>query len=82
MWNILIVLIIAAIIWFFGGSALNNINPTKQSSLKVPGVSDNKPLGPHSTVESLTAPVQQQVDYARKMQQIEQQKEQQNVSNQ
>lgn len=78
MWNILIVLIIAVVIWFFGGSALNNINPTQQSSLKVPGVTDNKPLSPHSAVESFTSPVQQQVDYARKMQQ----QEQQNANNQ
>lgn len=72
MWNILIVLIIAIIIWFFGASSLN-FNPNQQSSLKIPNQTINKPVSTKTAVESLTNPTVQEVNQSRQYQQQEQQ---------
>ncbi|MFA7658372.1 MAG: hypothetical protein WCY19_02960 [Candidatus Gastranaerophilaceae bacterium] len=66
MWNILIVLIIAAIIWFFGSSALN-FNSNNDSLKSVVPKKENT----QSAVKSLTQDTVDQINRARRLQQQE-----------
>ena len=73
MWNILIVLVIAAVIWFYGGSALN-LNPSQNSSTikTVSTIKATDTKGQNSAVKSLTQDAVQEVNKAREIQQQEQ----------
>lgn len=72
MWNILIVLIIAAVIWMFGSSSLklNSENPSTLSTISTIQATDTQ--GQKSAVQSLTESTVNEINRAREIEQQQQ----------
>lgn len=74
MWNMLIVLLIAIAIWFFGSSINSNLDKSSLKSItSTVSTAMDKDGKPKSVVDSLTERTVQQINDARQLQEQEQQ---------
>ena len=72
MWNILIVLIIAAVIWSFGSSSLK-LNPESTNTLStISTIKATDTAAQHSVVEALTESTVNEINNARQIEQQQQ----------